>query len=172
MKTAVELDGVFRVYEPKTEKGKRLIVLQAVAVDGLHTQRKRLMTEGLAARPLVFPDAVGEFLRHGSGNHRAFQRILKTAGLLEMTWFHDLRQSHATMLRLAGVYPRVCQDRLGHSQISITLVVYSHVLPTTQADAAEKVGLLSGIEDGRKLVVTPDSDFRISCERVRVTADI
>lgn len=122
-RTIVELDGVFHVHEPKTEKGKRLIVLPAVAVDALHAQRTRLMTEGLAACPLVFPDTVGGFLRRGSGNHRAFKRILKTAGLPETTRFHDPRHSHATMLLLAGVHPRVCQDRLGHSQISVTLGV-------------------------------------------------
>ena len=49
------------------------------------------------------------------------------------------------MLLIAGVHPRVVQERLGHSQIAVTLGVYSHVLPTMQADAAAKVqGILAG----------------------------
>jgi integrase len=41
--------------------------------------------------------------------------------------------------RLAhGVHPKVVQERLGHSQISVTLDTYSHVLPTMQAEAAGK----------------------------------
>jgi integrase len=32
----------------------------------------------------------------------------------------------------------VVQERLGHSQISVTLDTYSHVLPTMQAEAAGK----------------------------------
>jgi integrase len=37
-----------------------------------------------------------------------------------------------------GVHPKVVQERLGHSQISVTLDTYSHVLPTMQAEAAGK----------------------------------
>jgi integrase len=37
-----------------------------------------------------------------------------------------------------GVHPQVVQERLGHSQISVTLDTYSHVLPTMQAEAAGK----------------------------------
>ena len=50
--------------------------------------------------------------------------------------FHDLRHSHATQLLLAGVHPKIAQERLGHSTISITLDLYSHVTATMQEDAA------------------------------------
>jgi integrase len=39
----------------------------------------------------------------------------------------------------AGVPPKVVQERLGHSHISITLQTYSHVMPIMHADAAELV---------------------------------
>jgi integrase len=41
-------------------------------------------------------------------------------------------------LRAEGVHPKVVQERLGHSQISVTVDTYSHVLPTMQAEAAGK----------------------------------
>ena len=53
--------------------------------------------------------------------------------------FHDLRHSHATQLLVAGVHPKVAQERLGHSSISITLDLYSHVTETMQEDAAARL---------------------------------
>lgn len=50
---------------------------------------------------------------------------------------HDVRHTHATALLLAGVHPKVVQERLGHANISITLDTYSHVVPTMQKAAAE-----------------------------------
>jgi hypothetical protein len=40
----------------------------------------------------------------------------------------------------AAVHPKVAQERLGHSAISLTLDLYSHVTPTMQEDAAVKIG--------------------------------
>jgi len=50
-----------------------------------------------------------------------------------------LRHSHATHLLLAGVHPKVAQERLGHSTITTTLDLYSHVSETMQQDTAEKL---------------------------------
>jgi integrase len=50
---------------------------------------------------------------------------------------HDLRHTHATLLLQAGVHPKVVQERLGHSSITVTLDTYSHVIPAMQEDAAE-----------------------------------
>ncbi len=49
--------------------------------------------------------------------------------------FHDLRHTCATLLLTKGVHPKVVQELLGHSSISITLDTYSHVLPTMQEKA-------------------------------------
>jgi hypothetical protein len=38
-----------------------------------------------------------------------------------------------------GVSPRVVIETLGHSQVSLTLNTYSHVLPALQEDAASKM---------------------------------
>jgi integrase len=49
--------------------------------------------------------------------------------------FHDLRHSHATALLVAGVHPKVAQERLGHATISVTLDLSA----TMQEDAAAKI---------------------------------
>jgi len=51
--------------------------------------------------------------------------------------FHDLRHSAATILLSMGVNIKVIQELLGHSNVSITLRVYSHVLPTMHREAME-----------------------------------
>ena len=55
--------------------------------------------------------------------------VLKKAGLPEIR-FHDLRHSAATLLLSEGVHSKVVQEMLGHSTISMTMDVYSHVLPS------------------------------------------
>ncbi len=53
--------------------------------------------------------------------------------------FHDLRHTHATLLLTKGVNVKVISERLGHDNIKITLDTYSHVLPTMQEDAVNKI---------------------------------
>jgi integrase len=68
-------------------------------------------------------------------------RQLAAAGLPRVT-FHSLRHAAASYLLAAGVPMRVVQEVLGHSQLSTTSDVYSHVLPELQRDAAERMGTL------------------------------
>ena len=49
-----------------------------------------------------------------------------------------------TALLLAGVHPRIAQERLGHSTVALTLDLYSHVTPTMQEDAAAKIDAAFG----------------------------
>ena len=62
-------------------------------------------------------------------------RILTRAGLPTATRFHDLRHICATLLLTKGVHPKIVQEMLGHSSITITLDIYSHVLPNMQERA-------------------------------------
>jgi len=39
-----------------------------------------------------------------------------------------------------GIHPKVVQEMLGHSTIAITLDIYSHLMPTIQEEAADKMG--------------------------------
>jgi integrase len=77
---------------------------------------------------LVFPSSVGTPLSGGNLN-RAFKALLKRAELPEKTRFHDLRHTCATLLLKQGVNSKLVQDLLGHADASLTLNIYSHVLP-------------------------------------------
>jgi integrase len=81
---------------------------------------------------------------------RHFKRALKRAGLSTRIRFHDLRHSCASFLLAQNVHPRVVMEILGHSQVSITLDTYSHVLPDTQRDALSKLDDLFNSKDNDK----------------------
>ena len=49
------------------------------------------------------------------------------------------RHTAATLLLVQGVHPRVVMELLGHSQISITMNTYSHVVPALRKEAADQM---------------------------------
>ena len=70
--------------------------------------------------------------------------LLRTCRKLKIADFrlHDLRHTSASLMLSAGIHPKIVSERLGHSSITITLDLYSHVIPGMQADAAEKLGVM------------------------------
>ena len=76
-----------------------------------------------------------------------FRSLLEDAGLPQIR-FHDLRHSAATIMLSMGVHPKVVQELLGHSSISMTLDTYSHMLPSMQQEAMDK---LNGLFDRNSL---------------------
>ena len=82
----------------------------------------------------VFCDARGVPLRASSMVRQSFQPLLVKTGLPRIR-FYDLQHSAATLLFILGVHPKIVQELLGHSQIFVTMEVYSHILPTLQQKA-------------------------------------
>ncbi len=129
--------------EPKTRSSRRRIVLPGVALEALRVhwiQQEQIRVnagEKWQDKGLVFCDRYGGFFSPDMVLRR-FDKLLDEAGLPHMR-FHDLRHSAATILLVAGVHPKVVQERLGHSTIAMTLDVYSHVLPSMQQEAAGKI---------------------------------
>lgn len=135
------------VAEPKTRKGRRQIDLTPIAMDAFRRHRVRQWQEEVTAGPtwmgldLVFCNVVGGHLNPSNLRNRSFAPLLKRAGLPPMR-FHDLRHSAATLLLSLATNPKVVQELLGHSQIGITMDVYSHVLPTLQQEAMANLNRL------------------------------
>jgi integrase len=50
-----------------------------------------------------------------------FARLVGRVKSIPRVRFHDLRHTHATQLLLAGVHPKMAQERLGHSTVSVRL---------------------------------------------------
>lgn len=135
--------GEYRQVEPKTEKSRRVLPLPHAAVAALKTQRMKQLEERVASMVwgntwgLVFTTDAGFPLEGTSVTHR-FPKILERAGLPKAR-FHDLRHTCASLLLAQGLSLREIMEVLGHSQISLTANLYSHVMPTALRNAADRM---------------------------------
>ncbi|MGH9324148.1 MAG: tyrosine-type recombinase/integrase, partial [Vicinamibacteria bacterium] len=84
---------------------------------------------------------LGDPLQTNNIGQREFSKLIKEAGVRSIK-FHGLRHTAATLALLMGVPVKVVAERLGHSKTSITLDLYSHVVPGMGKDAAARVGSL------------------------------
>lgn len=131
--------------EPKTPRSRRRIPLPASVVRALVEHRRRQAEERLKAGAeyrnldLVFATGEGQPLIRLNVIHKHFKPILKRAKLSETLRLYDLRHTCATLLLAANENPKVVSERLGHASITLTLDVYSHVLPDMQQGASEKL---------------------------------
>ena len=119
--------------EPKSASRRRVIVLGSATIEKLREHYQRQQWERLAAgdrwveNDLVFPTTIGT-PSDWRNLVRNFKDLLRASNLPAIR-FHDLRHTAATLMLQQGIHPKVVQERLGHSQISLTLDTYSHVLP-------------------------------------------
>jgi integrase len=91
---------------------------------------------------LVFANADGDPVDYRGVVQHHFKPALERAGLPSSLRVYDLRHTHATLLLLAGVHPKIVSERLGHADISLTLNTYSHVLPGMQREGAAKLNAM------------------------------
>jgi integrase len=131
--------------ELKTASSRRKIILPAVSVASLREHRQRALVGGTYynAMELAFTDTNGKPLRKSNFLRRTFYPFLKRAGLPRIR-FHDLRHTAATLRLQQGDHPKVVQELLGHSRVSVTLDTYSHVMPSLQEESAAKIDRLLG----------------------------
>src|SRR5207244_3934948 len=109
--------------------GRRSIAIDPETVAVLRRWKKQQTEERVAWGPayehsgLVLTRENGEPI-HPDRFSNMFDDHVGTSGLPRIR-LHDLRHTHATVLLVRGVHPKVVQERLGHSKIGITLDVYS-----------------------------------------------
>jgi integrase len=129
--------------EPKSASGRRLIVIVSTTLDKLKEHKysqdieRQGFAEGWQGLDLIFTMPKGSPIGPRY-LFRKFKSVINDAGLPDIR-FHDLRHTAATLMLQCGVHPKVVQERLGHSSISITLDTYSHTTPVMQYEAAMKI---------------------------------
>lgn len=144
--------GKYYFKEPKTLKSKRLISIPKSLVPILRDHYKwqcemKLLSkntwgndrnlvctrkkDGLPIMPHVLSDMFRNFLKKNNLPH---------------VRFHDLRHTNASLMLASGVSSKVAGNRLGHSKVSITLDLYSHVMESVDREAAEKIDSLINIK--------------------------
>ena len=144
------LEGKLALNDPKTEHSTRTLPLPQACVATLRQHRSQQLEERLLAgeqwedHDFVFCTRLGRPLIARNVVHH-FKAALERASLPRETRFYDLRHSCATLLRAQGVDLLVISRILGHSQLSTTADIYTHVLPPAMRDAADMMdALLAG----------------------------
>lgn len=127
----------------KNPAGRREVALGPMAVEAVRKHRARQAEEKLLLGALyedmglVFATPKGTPLKASNLVNRSFKPLLERAGVPKIR-FHDLRHTCGTLMGSMGVGPKYAQDRLGHSEISVTLNTYTHVLPEARAEAGQE----------------------------------
>ncbi|MCL6735063.1 tyrosine-type recombinase/integrase [Streptomyces neyagawaensis] len=130
--------GVLYDDDPKSRR-RRVVPLPALCIAPLRWHRMRQSAARVKAGEqwhesgYVFTTRTGRQVEPRNV-YRSFTRVAESAGL-RVIRLHDARHGTATLLTAAGVAPRVVMEILGHSQISITMDVYTHVVQDTQREA-------------------------------------
>lgn len=139
---------------PKTEESERSIYISDELLEELKKHKKIQNLNKLEYGPLyeknifnkkeynfIFTWKDGKYI-HPNYYTLKFNRLIKKIGINKKVRFHDLRHTNATLLLQQGVDFKVIQTRLGHSDISTTLNIYSHVTTDMQKSATKKLSNL------------------------------
>jgi len=130
------------VKQPKTDSSSRTIALPQIAIEAIKKYRVEQaelclqLGKGLTPESMLFDEFSG--LNVPNRITVNFRSFIKAHGFKHVT-FHDLRHTHATHLLEQNIHPKIVSERLGHSTIALTMNTYSHVMPTMQEEAANKV---------------------------------
>lgn len=140
-RTLYATGGKITFQQPKTKGAARTIIVSPFVLSALKKHRVRQQEKKLQLgkayedHNLVVSNWKGTPVYPTDIDHD-FQAAIKSAGVPRIR-FHDLRHTHATILLQLGEHPKVVSERLGHSTTSITMDVYSHVLPNMQKSLAD-----------------------------------
>jgi integrase len=141
--------GLMRV-RLKSKKSRRVLPLPTVCAQALRAWQLVQHADETAvgqnwagnAQGLVFTTRFGRPIEPSTINRSL--NVLAERAQLRALHPHALRHSCATFLKSAGVDLLVIRDILGHSQISVTADIYTHVLrPDLRAAVARLDGLMS-----------------------------
>jgi integrase len=142
-KTLFHNTGEFIFQTSKTKESRRLISLDSMTLSLLKKWRIRQIEADLAnankdddGNKMVFTRDDGTPLRLAYPNEK-LDIVIKKHNLHRIT-IHGLRHTHASLLFEAGASIKEVQERLGHSDIQMTMNIYTHVTDTLKEQTAQK----------------------------------
>jgi integrase len=131
------------VKEPKNESSIREVPITESMIEMLKEHKKkgnlikRINKNSKVNKNLVFPSISGTLI-HPTNLRRYWKKIVEKAGVRYLN-FHTTRHCFATRLLDEGVQHKVVQELLGHSKISTTLDIYTHVDDNLKENAISKI---------------------------------
>ncbi|MHB1477713.1 MAG: tyrosine-type recombinase/integrase [Coriobacteriia bacterium] len=120
---------------PKTDAGWRTVPLPPMVLDVLTAQSEAR----IAGCELVFPSHRLTPIDPANLRKRVLHKALDAAGLRRVTW-HSLRHSAASLMIRSGGNPKQVQTLLGHSSLSVTMDLYSHVFADEKHETMNRMG--------------------------------
>ncbi|MBO0475072.1 site-specific integrase [Enterococcus ureasiticus] len=140
-KNLSQTKGSYVVSTTKTRSSNRIITLDNRTLYTLKKwrlrQRELLLANGVTQINFIFTGYVGEMVYRTDVYQRS-KRLADKAGLHNIGC-HGFRHTHATILFEAGISPKEIQNRLGHSDISMTLDIYTHLSKKTEQLTVDKL---------------------------------
>ena len=145
-----KISGHHSFTEPKTASAIRTVTLPSYLADEIG----RHMAQYPNDADVVFATVEGAYLRRSNFGRGVFKPAAAAIGKPQLR-FHDLRHSHASILLASGEAITTVAARLGHRDPSITLRVYSHLMPGQDQAAADR---LDTLWRGKSVGYTPDAE--------------
>jgi len=140
-------EGVFT--EPKTRHSVRRVDLPDFLIHDLKKWKLRCPKSEL---DMMFPNGAGNPESHTNLLQRGFYPALRRAGLRKIR-FHDLRHTHASLMLANGEDIVRVSRLLGHANPTVTLNVYSHMLPREHYGSTDRLANLvfgdSGVPESK-----------------------
>lgn len=127
-KNMINVEGKTIISDTKTTASNRVIFIDKETVDILLKYRKQ---QGFI--PLdtsIFP--INMYWINNS-----LRAIYKTYPNLRQISIHGFRHTHATLLYESGVNVKDISERLGHSDVNITLNIYTHLTEVKKKDTSD-----------------------------------
>jgi integrase len=150
--TLIENDGSRKteviLQPPKSKNSNRTVPIPSSLIPIIKEHELLQKQEKLKAGPFytddkfVFPTVTGNPI-NVKNLFKSYKALLAKAKIKHKK-FHALRHTYATKLFEAGVPLKTVQILLGHSDMSITADIYTHVMPKQKTNAVEKLNSLFG----------------------------
>ncbi|HXF72084.1 MAG TPA: site-specific integrase, partial [Actinomycetota bacterium] len=126
--SASEVRGRWILGSTKTDR-ERSVALPAFLAEEL-ARHLEAHSSPSAPEAFVFTGPGGSPLRPNNWRRRVFLPAQRAAGITPLRRIHDLRHTAAALAIEAGAHPKMVQEMLGHSSITVTLDVYGHLFPS------------------------------------------
>ena len=135
---------------PKSDASRRSLAVPEALCELLAIHLARVGRTSGDTDALVFAAPAGGPIRYANWRNRVWVPATKAAGL-EGLGFHDLRRANATALVRLGVDVKTAQERLGQSDVRMTLGLYAQAEKPADRAAANRLGevFLRDPRDGR-----------------------
>lgn len=142
-KTLQRINGTLERKKTKTKKSNRIVTLFDSTVQLLKTMKNHdkvlKLEKGIELKYVLHWEDGRPIDPHYVAQH--FPDIFARYPNIEKIRFHDLRHTHATLLRKLDVNSKVISERLGHADVAFTLKTYTHVNTDMQRNEVSKAEL-------------------------------